>query len=259
MIYEINSLSFSYPGSKRQVLNDISFCVAKGEVHSILGPNGAGKSTLLGCMMGLLRYNSGSVLLNEREVRNLSPRDIASLCGYVPQLHQPTFEYTVIEFVLMGLASSMGLFGKPGAKEYAVATEALQALGISNLAEQPYTRISGGERQKASIARAIAAKPLVVLFDEPTAHLDYGSQGVVLKLIKSVAEMGYAVISTTHNPDHALLLGGQAALLDKDGVLVYGPATDIITAENLSRIYECEVHLEYIPSLKRHVCIYAKL
>ena len=130
---------------------------------------------------------------------------------------------------------------------------------MESLANKPYTEISGGERQKAMIARAIASKPRAVLFDEPTAHLDYGSQLLALRIIKELSQKGYSVVITTHNPDHALLLGWKAALMDDNGALITGSVDQVVNQENLSRIYKADVRLEYIESVGRMACVYSNL
>ena len=259
MIYEINDLSFSYPESERQVLDRVSLKVGEGEIVSILGRNGAGKSTLLGCMLGLLKPQCGEILLSGKELINMSEREIATIVGYVPQTHVPSFAFSVLDFVMMGCAPRIGLFSKPSKREREDSYTALIELGIEDLSERPYTQISGGERQKATIARAIVSKPRAVCFDEPTAHLDYGSQLLVLRIIKALSDKGYSVVMTTHNPDHALLLQGKAVLISNDGTLVYGEAESIVTQENLSKIYDADVRLEYIESLGRNACVYSNL
>jgi iron complex transport system ATP-binding protein len=258
-VYEIKGIGFSYPSGAGNVFDNLSLTVNSRDILTILGRNGAGKSTLLGCMLGLLKPQSGVVLLNGRDVGGMSEREIASAAGYVPQNHAAVFGYSVEEFVLMGCASRIGLFSKPGEREREDATEAIRKLGISDITHKPYTEISGGERQKAAIARAIVSNPSVVLFDEPTAHLDYGSQLQALRIIKSISQSGYAVVITTHNPEHALLLGGKAALMDRGGGLTSGGAAEVVTGENLSRVYGVDIKLEYVESLGRNACVYPNL
>ncbi|MCL2517786.1 MAG: ABC transporter ATP-binding protein [Oscillospiraceae bacterium] len=257
MIYEINNLNFAY--SEKNILNDLCFKADEGEIVTILGRNGAGKSTLLNCMLGLLKPRRGTILLAGRDISKMSEREIASIVGYVPQIHIASFGFSVLEFVVMGCASRIGLFSKPGKRERMDAEAALRELGIENLSDKPYTEISGGERQKAVIARAIVSKPRAVLFDEPTAHLDYGSQLLVLRIIKELSGKGYSVVITTHNPDHALLLGGKAALMDDTGTLITGSVEQVVTQENLSRIYKADVRLEYIENVGRMSCVYSNL
>lgn len=259
MIYEIRDISFSYPASEKRVLGGLSLTVREGDIVSILGRNGAGKSTLLHCMLGLLKPQSGTLLLGGSDIGKMSEREIASFAGYVPQTHTPSFGFSVMDFVLMGCAPRIGLFAKPGKREREAAALSIRELGIECIADRPYTGISGGERQKAAIARAIVLKPRVVLFDEPTAYLDYGSQLLVLRMIKALSQKGYSVVITTHNPDHALLLGGKAALFTGDGALIAGDTEQVVTQENLSRIYQADVRLEYIQNLGRMACVFSNL
>ncbi len=259
MIYEINNLSFRYKGGEREVLNGASLSIAEGELVSILGRNGAGKSTLFGCMLGLLKSQSGSIKLCGEDIQNLSERKIASVVGFVPQSHNPTFDFTVFDFVLMGCASKIGLLSRPGAKEIAAAEKALEQMGLSHLAHRSYTELSGGERQQATIARAIAAEPKIILFDEPTAHLDFANQIKVLRIIKGLSEKGYSVAVTTHDPNHALLLGGTAAILDGEGKLSSGKVEELVTEEKLKGVYGADVRLRYLEEFERDVCIFPNL
>ncbi|MEG2051994.1 MAG: ABC transporter ATP-binding protein [Oscillospiraceae bacterium] len=255
MIFKVENLCFKYPDSNKGVLDNVSLTLEKGEILSILGPNGAGKSTLLNCMANLLVPESGSIKLEGNDISKMPVKEVASTISYVPQTHTPAFGYTVFDFVLMGSAPTIGLFQKPGEKERESTINALKQLGIEHLAEKPYTEISGGERQQATIARAIVQEPKAILFDEPTAHLDYGNQLRTLRLIKEMSEKGYAVVITTHNPDHAILLGGTAAILDRAGHLTIGDSKEIITEDCLKQVYKTELKLIYIEELKRVACI----
>ncbi|MCL2498257.1 MAG: ABC transporter ATP-binding protein [Symbiobacteriaceae bacterium] len=255
MIYEVQDLTFSYVGSSRLILAGVFLTLQEGEILSILGPNGAGKSTLLNCMAALLKPSSGKILLAGRALATLSPREVSRIIAYVPQAHTPAFDYTVLHFTMMGRAPNIGLFAQPTAEDEEAALEVLRQLAIEHLALRSYTEISGGERQQAMIARALTQKPRALLFDEPTAHLDYGNQHRVLRMIHSLAEQGYGVVITTHNPDHALLLGGKAAILSAQGTLESGRCEEIITEERLKSVYQTSLRLLYIEELARVACL----
>ena len=254
-IIEVREAVFAYPGSRRKVLDGCSLSVDKGELISILGPNGAGKSTLLNCACGLLTPQSGAVLLNGRDIRSVEPKDIAKVIGYVQQNQQSTFAYTVFHYVLMGRACNIGLFRKPTKQDEDEVWQVLSSMGIAHLADASVTEISGGERQQAAIARAIVQNPQVIFFDEPTAHLDYGNQINTLRLIASLRDKGFAVIMTTHNPDHCMMLGGKVAILDRQGILETGNVSDILTEDRLKRVYHTELRLSYVEDVKRIACI----
>lgn len=259
MIYEVDKLTFSYPGTDRKVLDGASLSLDKGQVLCILGPNGAGKTTLLNCLAGLFRPESGNIRLCGDDIRNLGEKEIARRIGYVPQMHTPAFDYRVIDFILMGRAPKIGILGRPTADDERLCMDVLRSMNIDHLAEKSYLNISGGERQQLLIARAIVQEPEAVLFDEPTAHLDYGNQHRVLKRVKKMAEDGYSVIITTHNPDHALMLGGMAAIVGRDGSITQGECEKIVTQEELSRIYGIDIRLKWMEELGRQVCLVPKL
>lgn len=259
MIFQIENLSFAYRAGGPLVLDQANISLAEGGLLSILGRNGAGKSTLFGCMLGLLKPQQGRVLLCGQEVTGMSPRRVASLVGFVPQNHAPTFAYSVYQFVLMGCASRVGLFSHPGAAERAAAEAAITQLGIEHLAERAYTELSGGERQQVTIARAIAAQPQAILFDEPTAHLDFSNQIKVLRVIRDLSQAGYAVVITSHDPNHALLLGGQAAVFDRWGHIHSGPVSQLVTEAELRDIYGSDLRIRYMEEFQRDVCLYPQL
>lgn len=259
MIYEVKNVRYKYPETTRMILDDVSFSFGKGEIVSILGPNGAGKSTLMNCMMGLLEPEAGEILLNGKLVSKMERKDVATCVSYVQQMHTPKFPYTVLDFVIMGCAPKIGMFRKPKEEDEEAAVEALVELGIQHLANTPYTDLSGGERQQVTIAQAIVQKPQVLLFDEPTSHLDYGNQIKILRLIKRMADRGYTTVITTHNPDHAILLGGKTILLDRSGKLETGRTEDMLTEERLNKVYQADLRLIYIDEVERNVCVSTKL
>ena len=259
MIYEVKNLIFKYGAGSRRILDEVSLSLDKGQILTILGPNGAGKTTLLNCMAGLLTPESGKILINGEDMNQLNKRDIARIVGYVPQNHTPSFNYKVIDFVMMGSAPRIGMFGRPGKDEVELSLKVLDDLGISNLADRSYMEISGGERQQAMIARAIVQQPEVIMFDEPTAHLDYGNQHKVLKMVRNMADKGYSIIITTHNPDHALLLGDKVAIVERNGKMISGDCTEIITEEKLRQVYDVNLCLLPIDQLKRTACFVPEL
>lgn len=259
MIYDVRNLTFSYSSDERKILNGASLSLEKGQVLCILGPNGAGKTTLLNCMAGLLSPESGDIMLCGRNLKEMKEKKIAKLVAYVPQLHTPSFDYKGIDFVLMGRAPRTGTFSRPSAEEEQLCMTVLKSMGLENLADKSYLNISGGERQQLLIARAIVQEPEVVLFDEPTAHLDFGNQHRVLKMVRKMADEGYSVVMTTHNPDHALLLGGRAAIVSRDGTIMQGECEDIVTEENLKKVYGIDLKLLYVDELGRKACLVPEL
>ena len=174
MNLRVEKLSFGY--GRMIVGNDVSFTLDAGEVLCLLGPNGAGKTTLFKTILGLVPPLGGTVMADGAAIHQWSRQSLARVFGYVPQAQLGFFPFTIREVVLMGRTARIGLFGTPSARDGEIADELLRLLNIDNLADRPYTDVSGGERQLALIARALAQEPQVLVMDEPTASLDFGNQ-----------------------------------------------------------------------------------
>ena len=237
----VESLAFGFPG--RTIGRDVSFTLGAGEVMCVLGPNGGGKTTLFRTVLGLLQKHAGSITLESQDLETLSRAEIARRVGYVPQGHSAYFAYTVREFVLMGRTAHLGVFASPAKNDFAVAGRALESLGIAHLAGKPVTEISGGERQLALVARALAQEPKLLVLDEPTASLDFGNQVRVLERISALAGSGIAILFSSHDPDHAFLCARRALLLAEGRVLEIGAPRDVIRSDTLERMYGVTVQV----------------
>ena len=238
---QVRDLAFGFPG--RTIGRDIGFSLADGEVLCVLGPNGGGKTTLFRTLLGLLEKHSGSIAFQGSSLENLTRREIARRVGYVPQGHAAYFAFTVREFVLMGRTAHLATFASPAKKDFQVVNAALESLGISPLAERPVTEISGGERQLALVARALAQEPRLLVLDEPTASLDFGNQIRVLERLAALAAAGIAILFSSHDPDHAFLCATRALLLAEGRVLEIGRPRDVIRPDTLERLYRVSVQV----------------
>ncbi len=228
-------LAIGYPG--RRVGAGFELTLAAGEVLALLGPNGGGKTTLLKTLLGLIPPQAGEVWLAGRPLARIPLRERALQLAYVPQAAAPGFGLRVREVVLLGRTAHGGLLAAPTARDRAVVAESLARLGIAQLAERPVDQLSGGERQLVLVARALAQEPRAVLLDEPTASLDFGNQGRVLREIRRLADAGLAVLFTTHDPNHALR-HADGVLLVRDGrTLAQGPADALLRSEVLQALY----------------------
>lgn len=232
---EVKDLAFGFPG--RTVGREVSFSLGAGEVMCVLGPNGGGKTTLFRTLLGLLERHAGSIRIEDQPLEKLSRGEIARRTGYVPQGHAAYFAFTVREFVLMGRTAHLGAFASPAANDSLVVSRVLESLGIAALAERPVTEISGGERQLALVARALAQQPRLLVLDEPTAGLDFGNQIRVLEKISNLSEKGISILFSSHHPDHAFMCAGRALLLGEGRALEVGRPRDVIRADTLQRLY----------------------
>jgi iron complex transport system ATP-binding protein len=227
--------------SDRVVGRGLNVALAQGEVLALLGPNGGGKTTLLKTLLGILKPRAGAVAIGGRSLAEISIRERARLIAYVPQVHTPTFAFTVESVVLMGRTAHGSLFNRPSAHDRKVVARALEQFGIAHLAPRPYTMISGGERQLVLLARALAQEPQFVVLDEPTASLDFGNQGKVLREMRALAAAGHGILFTTHDPNHALRAADRAYLLRAGERIAEGPVGAVLTRERLEELYQAPV------------------
>jgi iron complex transport system ATP-binding protein len=233
--------SFSY--GDRQIFSDVNMAVSRGEVFCILGANGCGKTTLLRCLSGSLRLHQGTVRLGKADLSSMKPEEVARKIGFIFQEHETPFPYSVMEVVCMGRAPHLKLFGSPSGRDREIAEEALIRVGMLHLKDKPYTQISGGERQLVLIARTLAQQPDIIMMDEPTSHLDFKNQTVILQIMKQLAQQGMAVLMTSHYPDHALLFSSRVALMKEGGFLNIGKPEEVMTDRTLGEVYGMEVSL----------------
>ena len=227
--------------SDRVVGRGLDVALAQGEVLALLGPNGGGKTTLLKTLLGILRPLAGEAQIDGRSLARYSTRERARRIAYVPQVHVPSFAFPVESVVLMGRTAHGSLFSRPSAHDRQVAAAVLARFGISGLAGRPYTMISGGERQLVLLARALAQEPQFIVLDEPTASLDFGNQGKVLREMRALAASGHGVLFTTHDPNHALRAADRAFLLRNGVRVAEGGVREVLTRERLEQLYRAPV------------------
>ena len=241
MILSVEHLSFSYDNTP--LLCDLSLTVSKGEIVCLLGPNGSGKTTLLDCVLGFRRDFSGSITVDSRDVRTFSRPELAQRIAYVPQLHTPTFPYTVREAVLMGRAAHTGLFGAPGKEDEALCDAAIRRVGIEALSDRAYTSLSGGELKLVLLARALAQQTALIVLDEPTASLDFKNELLFLDTLASLAkEEGIGVLMATHALQHPFQLEGrglpvQAVMLSRGETARCGAPGELLTPQTMLDVY----------------------
>ena len=257
MRIRIENLHFSY--GNHEVLKGVSFGVEDCGFVSLLGPNGAGKSTLFRCMLGLLEPGSGSVHICGRDIRHMPPAELSHRVAYIPQSHTPVFNFSVFDMVLMGTTAQLPRFASPGKKQKELAEAAMERMGISHLRDRGCGNISGGERQLALIARAIAQQAKILVMDEPSASLDYGNKLRVMETVKSLTEDDYTIIQSTHDPDQAYLYSNQILALFDGKILACGTPQETISSSLISTLYSVDVEVCSMHRDDIRVCVPAHL
>ena len=179
--------------------------------------------------------------MNGRNVQEYTPTELARTMGTVFQEHSAPFPYTSLEVVRMGRTPHLKLLATPNKKDTERAYAIMEELGIAHLAGKRYTQISGGERQLVLIARTLCQEPEVILFDEPTSHLDFKNQAMVLKTVKKLSKKGMTIVMTSHFPNHVYKIATRVAMLGYQGMIAQGPVDEVMTEENLSKTYGVDV------------------
>jgi iron complex transport system ATP-binding protein len=255
-LMEVIDATFTYDGTKN-IFENISFKVGRGDVFCILGANGAGKTTLIKCLTGLLAPSSGKVLLNNINLHSLNASEIAKEIGYIPQIHNSTFAFTVLDVVLMGRSPHLDIFESPSDKDVKIADKALKTLNIAHMRDKPYTEISGGEQQLVFIARVLTQEPDILILDEPTSHLDFGNQIRTLDVIERLAKNGLSILMSSHFPDHAFISANKVAILKDKNFIDIGTPSEVITEENMEETYGIKVKIVDVDN--RKACIPLKI
>jgi iron complex transport system ATP-binding protein len=239
----VRDITFRYTPNDRPALDGVSTDVRAGAITAVLGPNGSGKSTLLHVLLGLLQPERGEVRLFGRPLGTRSRREASRLVGLVPQSEPVTFDLSVFEYALLGRAPYLGLLERPGAEDRACAERALETAGIAALSRRAVPSLSGGERQLATVARALAQEPRVLLLDEPTSHLDLANVRRILGVLRSLRADGRTIILTTHDPNAAAAIADDVLLLRQGHVMATGPVESVLQADHLSATYGVPVEV----------------
>ncbi|NPV86037.1 MAG: ABC transporter ATP-binding protein [Anaerolineae bacterium] len=237
VLLALRDVSYRYDTQESLALKAFSLDIVRGSVTAILGPNGAGKTTLLHLIMGWLRRQGGSIDLDGRPLGSYTRRALGQMIALVPQSEHVVFEYSLMEYVLLGRAPYLKPLDMPGEEDCRIALAALEQVGLGNLRMRAITSLSGGERQMVLMARALAQQPKILLLDEPTSHLDLGNKGRLLRLLEQLVQQGVTVVLTTHEPEVAASIATHLVLVRDGQVKHVGRFDEVFTAEQLSETY----------------------
>jgi iron complex transport system ATP-binding protein len=231
----VRNLRFSY--GARAVLHGVSLDAAGGEVCGLFGPNGCGKTTLFRCCLGLLHPKADALTVDGHAIASLPPHQRARLMAYVPQEHKPPFPLLVRDVVMLGRTPYLGLLGRASADDRRIVEETVAWIGLSDLADRAYDRLSGGQRQLVLIARAVAQRTPVILLDEPASGLDFHNQVRIWGVLRSLAQAGTAVVCCSHDPNHVAWFCDRVVVMQAGSIVAQGAPADALSGATLDRLY----------------------
>ncbi len=236
----VEGIDFSYEKNQK-VLEDIELSLNRKEVLGVVGPNGSGKSTLLKCLNGILNSQNGDILIKGENLDNLNRRDIAKKIGYVPQRSNESFPSTVFDTILMGRKPYIGL--KPSSEDLDIVTKVIKMLGLEKFSMKNTNELSGGQRQKVLIGRALAQEPEILLLDEPTSDLDLKHQLEVLNVVERQVKEGISAIIAIHDLNLAERYSDRIVML-REGEVYASGGTEIFSRKNIESVYDVKVSLK---------------
>ncbi len=265
LLLDVNSLEFAYPdwdgtsANGRFDLGPLTFDLYTREFLAIIGPNGSGKTTLLRLLAGLLCPERGGIRFDGKEVSLLAARERARRVAVVRQEAPLVFPITVEQFVLLGRYPYTGRFGLETEEDRRMARMAMEATHICSLANRRMDEISGGERQRTVLARALAQEPELLLLDEPTANLDLSFQIELLRMVRRLsAEYDFGVVAVMHEVNLASEFSDYILLLRNGKIFRFGTPEEVLTARALEDVYGVPVRIDRNPSSGRpHVTVMA--
>lgn len=247
----VSGLTWELDG--KLILSDIDFSVAPGKVLGIIGPNGAGKSSLLRCLYRFIKPTSGNITLFEQPISVLSAKRFAQQVAVVLQDTPHHFEMTTTELVNLGLTPHKGTFEFTNANDRHIVAQALVKVGLADKANQAYSCLSGGEKQRALIARAIVQRPQLLILDEPTNHLDIRYQIQILELLHTLK---ITVITSIHDLNLASALCDQLLLLDAGRCVATGTPQAVLTEQRIAEVFDVCCNIQPHPQHKNPLISY---
>ncbi len=245
-IISLAGVRFRYDGRMQELFSGLSLEIPAGSITALLGPNGSGKTTLLHLMLGILSPAAGTVLVARRPRQQYGRREFGKLVGLVSQDEYIPFDFTVLEYVLLGRAPRLHLLETPRAEDRRIAAAALETLGLAPLQGRSIQTLSGGERQLVMVARALAQEPAILLLDEPTSHLDLGNTRRILQVMEALRAGGKTVLFSTHDPNAAAAVADYVVLLRAGRVQAAGAMAEALTPDHLTATYGVPVEVAQV-------------
>ena len=251
---EIKNISLSY--DKRTVLEDISLNLQDKSFVGIIGKNGTGKSTLLKAITGLLKPIKGNIFINKEDICKTSKKMLAKKISFMPQTMHVDFSFNVKDFIMFGRYPYINMFKLASKDDFKIVEDVMNFTETAEFSQRNINELSGGEKQKVLLAQTLVQQTDIIALDEPTSHLDIGSQATIFKLLKMLNEKyNKTIITTVHDLNLAGEFCSDIVLLDNKKVLNFGSAEKVLNYKDIEKVYNIKVVVHTNPVSKKPVVI----
>lgn len=240
---KIEFLNLTTGYAKTPMIKNLNFVLESGTSTCVLGANGIGKTTLFKTLLGLIDIVDGDILIDGKSIKRMNSKEIALALSYVPQAKNYTYQYSVLDIVLMGRAMYIDKFSEPSKKDIEISKKVLGQLGLYDYKDRMYSELSGGEQQVVLVARALAQEASFIVMDEPASNLDFGNQKKLIDAINMLKESGKGVLMASHSPDHAFACCSNVILIFQDRTVTYGTTKEMLNASNLKEVYGVGINI----------------
>jgi iron complex transport system ATP-binding protein len=247
-LLKFENITYRYPTGDHDVMENFNLEIHPGTVTAILGPNGAGKTTLLHLALGWLKPQVGRIYLDGKPITSYGRRHLGQWMSLVPQTENTAFDYSLLEYAILGRAPYLQPLAMPSDEDYSIAAKSLREVGMEGLMYRSVLSLSGGERQLVMVARALTQQPHLMFLDEPTSHLDLSNKGRLVHLLQRLAQNGVTILFTTHEPDIATNLADHMVLMRKGAILETGTIDEVMTSDTLSDLYQFPLEVREVDS-----------
>lgn len=231
----IEDVCFSY--EKEMVLKHLSMEISQNRICFIMGNNGSGKTTLLKNMMGFLVPSQGTIKIQEQDILAIDFQLMSRLISYVPQAINLNTDFSVIDYLSLGRTPHLRLSSRLHDEDYKIIDKYTKELGITDILNIPFNKLSGGQKQLVAISRSLIQDTPIIIMDEPMSALDIGKQVDLLRILVNLTKDGKTIILTSHNPNHALVVESNSCFIKQGEVVAYGYSREVINESLLKAIY----------------------
>lgn len=248
------NLNISY--GNLDIVKDLNLDIPKGKITTIIGSNGCGKSTILKTIARIIQAKSGDIFVNNINIKEQSPKDLAKVMAVLPQSPQAPSGLTVEELIAYGRFPHQKGFGKMRKEDEDIVTWALKSTGVEEFRDRPIEALSGGQRQRAWIAMALAQQTEILILDEPTTYLDLAHQLEILKLLEELnKKQGTTIVMVIHELNNAARFADHMIGVKKGKVVCEGTAHEVMTKENLKELFNIDAEIVEDPRNNKPVCL----